>query len=175
MTEVTPHPLKTQGFHHFFILLFYDHPANDVTIMKEGHPEAGTPLFWWVRLELNQRCFRCHGFTDRCDRQLRALTHMAESAELESDITSDTIRLAGGPRAFRVHSPNMAGVAGFEPTVPASKAGALAAWPYPIILEIRAGLEPVIAAVKGLCPNHLDERTVWREAELLAFKRRRRR
>ncbi|MCI6320653.1 MAG: hypothetical protein MR803_04740 [Clostridiales bacterium] len=28
MTEVTPHPLKTQGFHHFFILLFYDHPAN---------------------------------------------------------------------------------------------------------------------------------------------------
>ena len=116
MTEVTPHPLKTQGFHHFFILLFYDHPANDVTIMKEGHPEAGTPLFWWVRLELNQRCFRCHGFTDRCDRQLRALTHMAESAELESDITSDTIRLAGGPRAFRVHSPNMAGVAGLEPT-----------------------------------------------------------
>lgn len=116
MTEVTPHPLKTQGFHHFFILLFYDHPANDVTIMKEGHPEAGTPLFWWVRLELNQRCFRCHSFTDRCDRQLRALTHMAESAELESDITSDTIRLAGGPRAFRVHSPNMAGVAGLEPT-----------------------------------------------------------
>ena len=28
MTEVTPHPLKTQGFHHFLILLFYDHPAN---------------------------------------------------------------------------------------------------------------------------------------------------
>lgn len=28
MTEVTPHPLKTQGFHHFFILLFYDHPAE---------------------------------------------------------------------------------------------------------------------------------------------------
>ena len=28
MTEVTPHPLKTQGFHHFFILLFYDHPAD---------------------------------------------------------------------------------------------------------------------------------------------------
>ena len=27
MTEVTPHPLKTQGFHHFLILLFYDHPA----------------------------------------------------------------------------------------------------------------------------------------------------
>ena len=28
MTEVTPHPLKTQGFHHFLILLFYDHPAE---------------------------------------------------------------------------------------------------------------------------------------------------
>ena len=41
---------------------------------------------------------------------------MAESAELESDIISDTIRLAGGPQAFRVHSPNMAGVAGLEPT-----------------------------------------------------------
>ena len=53
----------------------------------------------------------------------------------------------------------MVGIVGFEPTVPASKAGALSAWPYPIILEIRAGLEPVIAAVKGLCPNHLDERT----------------
>ena len=40
---------------------------------------------WWARLELNQRCFSCHGFTDRCARQLRVLTHMAESAELESD------------------------------------------------------------------------------------------
>ncbi len=29
MTEVTPHPLKTQGFHYYFILLFYDHPTND--------------------------------------------------------------------------------------------------------------------------------------------------
>ena len=27
-------------------------------------------------------------------------------------------------------------------------------------MEIRAGLEPVIAAVKGLCPNQLDERTI---------------
>lgn len=23
---VTPYPVKTQGFHHFLILLFYDHP-----------------------------------------------------------------------------------------------------------------------------------------------------
>ena len=60
------------------------------------------------------------------------------------------------PLEYRI----MAGIVGFEPTVPASKAGALAAWPYPIILEIRAGLEPVIAAVKELCPYHLDERTV---------------
>ena len=30
-------------------------------------------------------------------------------------------------------------------------------------MEIRAGLEPVIATVKGLCPNHLDERTMSRE------------
>ena len=29
MTEVTPHPLKTQGFHHFLILLFYGHPAKE--------------------------------------------------------------------------------------------------------------------------------------------------
>ena len=35
MTEVTPHPLKTQGFHHFFILLFYDHPANAVLFFAE--------------------------------------------------------------------------------------------------------------------------------------------
>ena len=28
MTEVTPHPLKTQGFHNYLILLFYDHPAE---------------------------------------------------------------------------------------------------------------------------------------------------
>ena len=60
------------------------------------------------------------------------------------------------PLEYRI----MAGIVGFEPTVPASKVGALAAWPYPSIMEIRAGLEPVIAAVKGLCPNHLDERTI---------------
>ena len=26
---------------------------------------------------------------------------------------------------------------------------------------IRAGLEPSITALKGLCPDHLDERTIW--------------
>lgn len=57
----------------------------------------------------------------------------------------------------------MAGIAGFEPALLASKARALTDWLYPKIVEIRAGLEPVIATVKGLCPNHLDERTVCRE------------
>ena len=57
----------------------------------------------------------------------------------------------------------MARIAGFEPALLASKARALTAWLYPKIVEIRAGLEPVIATVKGLCPNHLDERTVCRE------------
>ena len=36
-------------------------------------------------------------------------------------------------------------------------------------MEIRAGLEPVIATVKGLCPNHLDERTVWQRENLPAY------
>ena len=37
-------------------------------------------------------------------------------------------------------------------------------------MEIRAGLEPVIAAVKGLCPNLLDERTVCRELRPLRIR-----
>ena len=61
----------------------------------------------------------------------------------------------------------MAGIAGFEPALLASKARALNAWLYPKIVEIRAGLEPVIATVKGLCPNHLDERTKCREQDSL--------
>lgn len=39
---------------------------------------------------------------------------------------------------------------------PAFQSGALPA-ALRFHVEIRAGLEPVIAAVKGLCPNHLDE------------------
>ena len=31
-------------------------------------------------------------------------------------------------------------------------------------LVIRAGLEPSITALKGLCPDHLDERTVCGDA-----------
>ena len=67
------------------------------------------------------------------------------------------------PLEYRI----MAGIVGLEPTMSASKAGALAAWQYPSIMEIRAGLEPVIAAVKGLCPNHLDERTIWQGVDSL--------
>ena len=69
------------------------------------------------------------------------------------------------PLEYRI----MAGIVGFEPTVPASKAGALAAWQYPSIMEIRAGLEPVSAAVKGLCPNLLDERTILAGSCLPAY------
>ena len=64
----------------------------------------------------------------------------------------------------------MAGTAGFEPTVPVSKTGALTPWLYPnefccghlcpYQMVIRAGLEPRITALKGLCPDHLDERTI---------------
>ena len=70
------------------------------------------------------------------------------------------------PLEYRI----MAGIAGVEPALPASKAGALTAWLYPRIVEIRAGLEPVIATVKGLCPNHLDERTRCRERCSLHIK-----
>ena len=71
------------------------------------------------------------------------------------------------PLEYRI----MAGIAGFEPAVPVSKTGALTPWLYPIILRptcmslanylvIRAGLEPSITALKGLCPDRLDERTI---------------
>ena len=53
----------------------------------------------------------------------------------------------------------MDGIAGLEPAMPVSKTGALTAWLYPIMVVIRAGLEPSITALKGLCPDHLDERT----------------
>ena len=60
------------------------------------------------------------------------------------------------PLEYRI----MAGIAGLEPTMSVSKTGALATWLYPIIMVIRAGLEPSITALKGLCPDHLDERTM---------------
>ena len=64
--------------------------------------------------------------------------YLAERAELESDTLLGTTRLAGGPRTSRVHAPYMV---------------------------IRAGLEPSISALKGLCPNHLDERTILRRRD----------
>ena len=36
-------------------------------------------------------------------------------------------------------------------------------------MEIRAGLEPVIAAVKGLCPLRLDERIMCRKISFLPY------
>ena len=59
------------------------------------------------------------------------------------------------PLEYRI----MAGIAGLEPAMPVSKTGALTAWLYPIMVVIRAGLEPSITALKGLRPDHLDERT----------------
>ena len=59
------------------------------------------------------------------------------------------------PLEYRI----MAGIVGIEPTLPVSKTGALTSWLYPIIVVIRAGLEPSITALKGLCPDLLDERT----------------
>ena len=61
------------------------------------------------------------------------------------------------PLEYRI----MAGIAGFEPAMPVSRTGAFTAWLYPIVLVIRAGLEPSITALKGLCPDRLDERTIW--------------
>lgn len=141
-------------------------------------------------MELNQRCFRCHGFTDRCDRQLRALTHMAESAELESDITSDTIRLAGGPGPSGFTLQIWLGWLDLNQQMPVSETGALTIWRHPSILAgigrlehpravlgtavlpvklypcmmmvMPAGFEPSITSLRGLRPNQLDEGTRWR-------------
>ena len=65
------------------------------------------------------------------------------------------------PLEYRI----MAGIAGLEPTMPVSKTGALATWLYPIVMVIRAGLEPSITALKGLCPDRLDERTILRRSD----------
>ena len=51
--------------------------------------------------------------------------------------------------------------AGFEPAINSFADCPLEPLEYRIILVIRAGLEPSITALKGLCPDHLDERTIW--------------
>lgn len=65
------------------------------------------PLYkWWGRLDLNQRCFKCHGFTVRCNRQLCVLPHVAESEGHEPNAAlHSTHRLASVSRTFRVRSP----------------------------------------------------------------------
>ena len=55
----------------------------------------------------------------------------------------------------------LAGVVGFEPTNDGVRDRGLTAWLHPNIMVIRAGLEPSITALQGLCPDHLDERTIW--------------
>ena len=49
--------------------------------------------------------------------------------------------------------------AGFEPAINSFADCPLKPLEYRIILVIRAGLEPSITALKGLCPDRLDERT----------------
>ena len=63
MTEVTPRPLKTQGFRHFLILLFYDHPAltggdflrAENHTLGGGHREAVTPGNQGEKTEMKDR------------------------------------------------------------------------------------------------------------------------
>ena len=50
--------------------------------------------------------------------------------------------------------------AGFEPATNSFADCPLEPLEYRIILVIRTGLEPRISALKGLCPDHLDERTM---------------
>ena len=50
--------------------------------------------------------------------------------------------------------------AGFEPATNRFAVCPLEPLEYRIMLVIRAGLEPSITALKGLCPNRLDERTI---------------
>ena len=61
-----------------------------------------TDPYWWNRLELNQR----HPELQSGALPTELRFHVAESAELESDAVYGTIRLAGGPQTFWVHSPN---------------------------------------------------------------------
>lgn len=65
-------------------------------------PAMRTDPYWWNRLELNQR----HPELQSGALPTELRFHVAESAELESDAGYGTIRLAGGPQTFWVHSPN---------------------------------------------------------------------
>ena len=57
--------------------------------------------------------------------------------------------------------------AGFEPAINSFADCPLEPLEYRIILVIRVGLEPSITALKGLCPDHLDQRTISAESPAL--------
>lgn len=44
--------------------------------MDGGGEEDGGVMGWWERQDLNLRCILRGGFTDRCLRQLGALSHV---------------------------------------------------------------------------------------------------
>ena len=58
---------------------------------------------------------------------------MAESAELESDTVTSTIRLAGGPRSHRVHSPYWLGRLDLNQRMAVSETAALPLGYAPIL------------------------------------------
>ena len=83
---------------------------------------------------------------------------MVMPAGLEPDITS-----LRGLRPDQLDEGTVLEIrVGFEPTNNSFAGCPLKPLEYRI-MGIRAGLEPVIATVKGLCPNHLDERTICRD------------
>ena len=69
-------------------------------------------------------------------------SHMAERAELESDTASGTIRLAGGPRTFRVHAPWFGESGRIRTHNPQSRNLLLYPLRYASILAGIAGIEP---------------------------------
>ena len=89
----------------------------------------GASTIWWNRLDLNQR----HPGLQPGALPTELQFHVAESAELESDTIPGTIRLAGGPQTFWVHSPYLAGAAGFEPANAGVRDRCLTTWRHPNI------------------------------------------
>lgn len=114
-------------------------------VMPAGLEPAISSLRGWRPYQLDE------GTVWRCGPDLNRRTSSFAGCPLE-------------PLEYRI----MSGIAGFEPAMPASKVGALTTWPYPSIVETHAGLEPVIATVKGLCPHRLDEWAVLQGGKLPA-------
>lgn len=108
-------------------LYVYAKRANTAKKKKptpEGRTSFGGPGWNWTSdtLGFNQVLYQ---------RELRV--HMAESAEFESDTVSSTIRLAGGPQTFWVHSPYWLGRLDSDQRIPVSETGALTTWLHPNI------------------------------------------